>query len=125
LLLVDVDLLGFSAIEFFRSLTECVGTNPVDVGRHTISSYAFYCVNLHLYRTKAPSLYTPNMKPLLHLIRKSAVGGLCMVLRHSAKAAGPAINSHFVPEAEWERGKRLFYFDENRWATVICLTRTA
>lgn len=110
---MDVLLLGKATTRFFKSLLDNVKSHPIDVGKFTISSFAFNAVQLHLYRSKKQACFSPDFKPLYHAIRSSCLGGLCMVARH--KCTGdpddPPINSHLTGGVNL--GKTLAYYDEN------------
>lgn len=92
-----------SVRNYVAKLREILGVDPVDLRRWTISSLSFHSVQLYLARNKRLAPFSPthqvrssrkswsmmltpwlSFKHLYKLLRRSALGGLTMLLRASA-----------------------------------------
>jgi len=111
-LLVDVKLLGQATVKFFDTLQDTIGYHPVDVSKLTMSSYASNAVQMYLYLNKRQANNSPDFRPLYHSVKKSCLGGLCMVTRHDCSDGSAPLNSHRIPEGRTNKGKTVVYLDE-------------
>ena len=84
-------------LKYFDQFEIC----PLDIDKTTIASFGAYLFQNNLMKLKCIGTFSPNCLPLYNGIKDSAVGGLTVVLRHSADGTNKnesPINSHLSPE---------------------------
>ena len=90
----DCFVLGMACVRYFKTLHDLTHVNVLESGKMTAASLAAAAAQKQLIRGKFPGQFCINSSFLYGLMRKSAIGALCTVMRTESGKGGPPINSH-------------------------------